>query len=445
MGILRNAFGLGEIVHSSEVVDGVLAAFAVDEGSIDPAVFGLTTYAASAPRAPRMDRATAMQVPAVKRSRDLVCTSSGGLRLRLKRAQDGAYGAWSLFDQPERDTPRSVTMTRLFEDMFFEGVAWWDVTEFGWHTYPSFVRRLAPGRVAVTDGRVYVDGRERRDAAHTLIRFDSPNDALLSAGARAIRTCLMLDQAAANMADGVPPADFFTPGEGMDPATTDAEIVDMLDKWQASRRARSTGYVPAALEYHAGGWSPEQLQLADARQHAVLEIARVAGVDPEELGVSTTSRTYSSDWSRRKGFLDFTLGGYLNAVSDRLRMTDVTPNGYEPEIDLDGFLRSDPLARYTAYKAGIEAGALDPAEVRQAEGKPELKAPPAAPVDPAVQGALDLAKAAPSLAQAPGLPALVEQLRALMAGSKAPELPEAPPAGPAIVREINPPAREESA
>jgi len=371
---MRSLFGLGEAVATAEAL---APEFAVDESAIDPAVFGLTAYASNGntPRAARIDRATAMQVPAVKRSRDLVCASSGGLRLRLKRETDGAYGAWSLFDQPERNVPRSVTMTRLFEDLFFESVAWWEVTEFGFHTYPSYVQRLDPRRVVVNDGRVYVDGRERRDAARSLIRFDSPNDGILIAGARAIRTCLLLDQAAANMADGVPPADYFTPGEGFDPATTDAEIVDMLNAWQAARRSRSTGYVPAALDYHTGGWSPEQLQLADARQHAVLEIARVAGVDPEELGVSTTSRTYSSDWSRRKSFLDFTLGAYLNAVTDRLVMPDVTPRGYVPEIDLDGFLRSDPLARYSAYKAGREAGALTPEEVRAAEGKPPIAAP----------------------------------------------------------------------
>jgi hypothetical protein len=364
---MRSLFGLGEAVAVAET----LPEFAVDAEAIDPAVFGLTAYASNGntPRAARIDRATAMQVPAVKRSRDLVCSSSGGLRLRLKRTLDGAYGAWSLFDQPERNVPRSVTMTRLFEDLFFESIAWWDVTEFGFHGYPSYVQRLEPTRVNVNNGKVYVDGRERRDAARTLIRFDSPNDGLLIAGARAIRTCLLLDQAAANMADGVPPADYFTPAEGFDPATTDAEVIAMLDAWQAARRSRSTGYVPAALDYHTGGWSPEQLQLADARQHAVLEIARVAGVDPEELGVSTTSRTYSSDWSRRKSFLDFTLGAYLNAVTDRLVMPDVTPRGYEPEIDLDGFLRSDPLARYTAYKAGVEAGALTYPEVRAAEGK----------------------------------------------------------------------------
>lgn len=374
---IRDLLRLGQAV---EAVDATAAEFAVDE-SLDPGVYSVTTYVSNGntPRAPRIDRATAMQVPAVKRARDLVCGASGGLALRFKRTADGAYGSWSLFEQPERNVPRSITMTRLFEDLFFEPESWWDVVEFGYHGYPSYVDHLAPGRVTQTGGRVYVDGKERRDAARTLIRFQSPTDGLLIAGARAIRTCLLLDQAAANMADGIPPADYFTPGEGFDPATSDDEVIEMLNRWQVARRARTTGYVPAALDYHAGGWSPKDLQLGEARQHAVLEIARAAGVDPEELGVSTTSRTYSSDWSRRKSFLDFTLGMYLNAVTDRLRMPDVTPRGYEPEIDLDGFLRSDPLARYQAYSAGLAAGALTPDEVRGAEGKAPIEAPAEAP------------------------------------------------------------------
>jgi hypothetical protein len=38
--------------------------------------------------------------------------------------------------------------------------------------------------------------------------------------------------------------------------------------------------------------SAEELQLADARNLAITEIARLCGVDPEDLEISTTSRTY---------------------------------------------------------------------------------------------------------------------------------------------------------
>ena len=371
---------LAEAIDAAETVSADLA-FAVDADSIDPAVFGLTGgYAATPARAPKIDMATAMQVPAVKRVHDLTCVVPGGIPLELADQTGRVVKNWGLFTQPERNVPRAVTMTRLFEDLRFEKIAWWRILEFNRVNFPDKVERLAPARVQVNEssGKVYVDGKEER--SDRLIRFDSSSGGLLTDGARAIRTCLHLDAAAANMADGVPPAEYFTPGEHMDPSISDTAIIEMLDRWQIARRARSAGYVPAALEYHTGGWNAKDLQLAEARQHAVLEIARLGGVDPEELGVSTTSRTYSSDWTRRKAFLDFTLGGPLNAVRDRLNMPDVTPEGFVSRFKLEVFLQTDPLARYQTYKAGLEVGAIDPDEVREMEGKAPLARPPAAPL-----------------------------------------------------------------
>ena len=95
--------------------------------------------------------------------------------------------------------PRSVTMSRTFEDLLFEGVAWWRITEDAWTTYPNRVVRLDPRSVTVKkDQKVYVkrSGESQGTAEEwvpddRLIRFDSPYDALLTAGARAIRTCLV--------------------------------------------------------------------------------------------------------------------------------------------------------------------------------------------------------------------------------------------------------------
>lgn len=353
--------------------------FAVDRDAIDPAVFGLESYAVTAAPAPRIDRRSAMQVPAVKRSRDLIAGSIGGLPLDLFNAQREPVVS-NLFTQPEKAVPRSVSMTRLVEDLLFEGLGWWRITEFGWHGYPVKVKRLHPSQVTEANGRHYVDGRPVPDAE--LIRFDSPNDPLLVAGARAIRTCLSLETAAQQAADGAPPVDYFVPAEGVDPAT-DTEIVDVLDAWQQARRARRTGYVPAALDYKIAGWSPEQLQMAQARQHAVLEIARIAGIDPEELGVSTTSRTYANQQDRRKAFLDFTLGGYVNAIEDRLGMGDVTPRGYYTRFNFSAFLRTDDKTRFESYKLGLEVGAIAPAEIRPLEDRTPL--PPATtPEEPAM-------------------------------------------------------------
>jgi len=354
--------------------------FAVDADSIDPAVFGLTSYASPTSPAPRIDRRSAMQVPAVKRSRDLIAGTLGGLPLDLfGPGQTPSRSA--LFEQPEKDTPRSVTLTRTLEDLLFEGVAWWRVLEFGWHGYPVKVRRLDARTVNVRkDGKVYLRANgEMQGSAEEwipddqLIRFDSPSDALLVAGARAIRTCLALDAAASRYSEGAPPIDYFTPAEGADPAD-DTEIIEILNQWRDARQTRSTGYVPAALKYNIGGWSPEQLQLADARQHAVLEIARLAGIDPEDLGVSTTSRTYANMFDRRKQFIDFTLGGYRQAVEDRLSMGDITPGGYYAKFALSAFLRSSDKERMETYEIGLRVGAYTKQEIRALEDRPPLTA-----------------------------------------------------------------------
>lgn len=340
--------------------------FAIEPVSVTAfEIGGSTDVASNVTAASRVSRTLAIQVPAVKRVRDLTCNAAGVSPLRLRNAGTGAIVPWSLFDQPEKGRARSITMTRTYEDLLFEGEAWWYTTEFGWHGYPNFVIRMAPGRVKVDEsqGVVYIDGKPATaDDLNRLIRFESPNDALLVAGARAIRTLLMLEHAAALLSNGIPPTEYFTPSEGMDPATTDAEIIAMLDQYIEQRRKRKVGYIPAALDYHTGqGFNAEQLQLAESRQHAVLEIARLASVDPEEVGVSVTSRTYANMFERRKQFTDFTTGPYQVAVEGRLRMPDVTPRGTEPFTDLDAFLGSNPATPAAAPARALPAGQENPA------------------------------------------------------------------------------------
>ena len=103
---------------------------------------------------------------------------------------------------------------------------------------PRSVDVRADGRVKVTMRRppgIADEVADRRE----LIRFDSPNDALLVAGARAIRTCLALDAAAQRYADGAPAVDYFTPTDGADPADDDEIDSRLLDAWQAARAGRA--------------------------------------------------------------------------------------------------------------------------------------------------------------------------------------------------------------
>lgn len=384
MGFLRSIFGPGAGYQPPATAER--GGFAVDQESIPATILGLESYSDSVPVAPRIDRKSALQVPSVKRSRDLIAGSIGQLPLTLS-APDRRTVPAVLLEQPEADRTRTWTLTRTVEDMLLDGIAWWRVLERDSRGYPTKVRRLDPRTVTVQkDGKVYVSkGRQHSGMANEwvedrdLIRFDSPNEGLLTAGARAIRTCLRLEAAAANYAEGAPPVDWFESSDGVDPD----DPQQLVDDWAQARKVNATPYIPTGITYKRDGWTPKELQLVEAREQASLEIARAAGVDPEELGISTTSRTYANMFERRKAFLDFTLGPFMSAIEQRLSMGDVSPRGYSARFDLDAFLRSDPAGRYAAYAAGLAVGAITPEEIREAEGRPLDTLPPDPTAEPA--------------------------------------------------------------
>jgi hypothetical protein len=349
--------------------------------------------------APRISRTEALQVPAVLRSRNLIAGTLARLPIHIRDKDRNIASPTTLLDQIDPDIPNVVTVANTYEDLLFEGISWWRVLEFGWHDYPTFAEHISPNRVhvqgwippvngsspsnAVGPARVYIDGYPVND--NQVIRFDSPNPPLLVHAARAIRTCLTLDRTAAGYSDQPIPLGYFTPKDGLRPKEDDASVGTLLDRWEAARSRRVYGYVGAAWELKTLQFNAEQIQLAEQRQHAVLEIARAAGIDPEDLGVSTTSRTYQNAEQRRLDLVDFTFAPYMSAIEQRLSMRDVLPRGYTAKVNLDGFLRGDTKTRMQTYEIGKGVGAYTEDEIRELEDRPNLtpaqrarNAPPAA-------------------------------------------------------------------
>jgi phage head maturation protease len=338
----------------------------------------------------RVTRDEALSVPAVQKGRNLVC-SIATLPLRQLDGNNREVPS-ALLQQIDLDVPNVVTLAQTLEDLVFESIGWWRITGFGPDGFPLTARRLDPDTVSLNPpgGRspaplpsgedprqavVYVDGKEV--SASLMIRFDSPNPAVLKVGGRAIRRALALDKAAKMYADDPRPQDYFSPAEGADPADDD-EIKDILGKWRESRRKRATGYVPAALTYNTvDSPSPADLQLVELQRQASLDIANAFGVDPEDLGISTTSRTYANAVDRRRDRINDVLAPYMRAITDRLSMGDVTQRGRRVVFNLDDYLKSNPTERWAVYKTGKEIGVLSAEEIR---GMEEL--PPGAPPEP---------------------------------------------------------------
>lgn len=330
-----------------------------------------------------ISRREALAVPAVKRARDLICGGIGQFPLILI-GPDGKQQDWSLLNQPESGVPRSVTITRTIEDMLLNERAWWRTTHVGWHTKPAQVVRLEADTVTVVPKYVnYPEGQAKVwPEIPDLIRFDSPNGGLLTASP-GIRAYIALSRIAMQAVDGAPPIDWFTAGDDDDDPEDD-EVKEHLSDWATARRLRRTAFVPKHLKYNRDGFNPEQLQMAAAREFAITEIARLTGIDAEELSVSTTSRTYFNAQDRRRDRLESVLGPYMTAVEGRLSMEDVTPRGYVTKFDTSSYLRLDDQAAAQTDATLIGAKVLSPLEAREKrgldpEGAPAPDAPAAAP------------------------------------------------------------------
>jgi HK97 family phage prohead protease len=332
--------------------------------------------------APRVGRLEALSVPAVQQGRRLIC-SIATLPL-VQRGPDNTVARNPLLEQFDEDVANVVHLTQTVEDLVFEGVAWWRITGFGSDGFPTRVRRLDPGTVSMQpptganaplpagyDPRgsvVWVDGKQV--PTDELIRFDSPNPAVLVVGGRAIKRAILLDETARLYADDPRPLDYFTPGPNAE-EVDDAEIGELLGKWRAARKKRSTAYMPKALEYKTVDTpSPNDLQLVQLQKQAALDIANAFGVDPEDLGISTTSRTYANAVDRRRDRINDVLSPYMRAITDRLSMGDVTRRGYTVVFDLDDYMRANPTERWSVYEKALNLGVLSREEVRAEEGLP---------------------------------------------------------------------------
>ncbi|WP_409074071.1 phage portal protein [Micromonospora chalcea] len=337
--------------------------------------------------APRTGRTEALSVPAVQRGRNLICSISTLPLVQYGPNREVVRNA--LLEQIDPDVPNVVTLAQTVEDLLFEGISWWRITSFAADGFPTSARHIEHGLVSLhpPSGQspsplpsgfeprgavVWVDGV--RTPADRVIRFDSPNPALLKVAGRAVRRAVLLDQAAAMYADDPRPLDYFSPAEGADPVGDD-DIEEILRKWIATRKRRGTGYVPAALKYNTVDQpTPADLQLVELQKRVSLDIANALGLDPEDLGISTTSRTYQNATDRRQDRINDVLSPYMRAITDRLSMGDVTKRGYRVEFDLDDYMRADPRTRWDVYEKAKNMGAITVDEIRAEEKLPSLPA-----------------------------------------------------------------------
>ena len=347
-----------------------------------------------------VSRADALKATAVLRARNLIAGVAATLPLerRDRTTREVVPGDW-VGVQPNDQVEDTVTFAHTYEDLFFHGASYWRVLTRTSDRMPLTAEHLnfrsvspmpglefsPPSRNVsedfqwAPDSPILVDGLVARPGE--IIRFLSPNPPLLKHAGKAIRTLLVLDAISSEYASNPLPFGYFKDADDADDSMDDEEVKELLNRWEDARRKRKWGYIGSGLELNMLQWpDPQKLQLAEARNHAVLEIARASGLQPEDLAtvVEGTSRTYQNAEQRRLDLIDFTLAPYLSSVQDRLSMNDITPRDMHVRYNVAAYAKADFGARMTAYETGIRAGVIMPNEPRGWEGWPDLPDPPPA-------------------------------------------------------------------
>lgn len=157
----------------------------------------------------------------------------------------------------------------------------------------------------------------------------------------------------------------------------------IAEGWQGVKNAGGLLILDQKASYAALGITPESLEMLAARRFSAEEIARLFGVPPPIVGIWDHS-TFTNSETAGRWFAQFTLAAWIRKLEDAFRRAVFSVEDratHALEIDLSGFLRGDPEARWRAWDIAVRNGVLSPNEIREVEGWNPRAETPAAPME----------------------------------------------------------------
>ena len=315
-----------------------------------------------------MDRALAMQVPAVARCRNLIAGVISYLPLELYKKSTGAeLGSPVWLEQPDIRQPRSVTISATIDSLIFYGVSYWRVTEvFASDLRPARFEWVSNLRVNAqlnpkgTEVMYYtIDGLQvPMSGPGSLITFQGLIQGVLQTAGRTIQSALDIERAAA-VAAQTPMATGYLKNTGAD--LPEDHVQGLLATWKASRASRSTAYLTSTLSYESVGFSPKDMMYNEASQYLATQVARAMNVPAYYISADmNNSMTYQNIIDGRKEFVAYSLQPFICAIEDRLSMNDITANGNVVKFNIEeSFLRADTMKRLEAIEKMLTLGLID--------------------------------------------------------------------------------------
>ena len=323
----------------------------------------------------QVTRIQALQVPAIKRCRDLIAGTIASIPLEYYKKSTGEMISpprW--VEQPSKHQPRFETLYFTLDSLLMFGISYWQITE----TY------LEDGRMAnaqwVSNSRVtfntdsvnnfvteyYLDGvKLPMSGIGSLITFQK-DEGILAVGGTTIKAALDA-QHSASIALQTPSATGFLKNTGADLPPN--EVSGLLAAWKRARQNNGTAYLTSTIDYQTIGFSPKDMGYSDAIQNLATECARLCSVDPYYVSASqNTTMTYANVQDERKQMVAFTLQPYVSAIESRLSMDDISTAGHYVKFSLDdSFLRTEPMERLMVLEKMLALGLITTEQAMEME------------------------------------------------------------------------------
>ncbi|MCM3577444.1 phage portal protein [Micrococcus luteus] len=380
MGVLQRVFGIG----------GDAAAVQAAYDRMFPDALPLATWEESEPltrltiedlygrpRLPWVTRSEALTVSSVAKGRQIIAGKIASFPLVAMQGTTTNNRPPTWATHPEAGRPRYQTILWTVDMMLFYGRAWWVVTDRYATGYPSRFR-LVPEHNATIDtaGRL-THAFGEPVAAGDVVRIDGPHEGILHTSQKVLRQAVAIEDAASRAADNpVPSIELHQTNEA---ELTDKEIDALVAAWSAARRGANGGvaYTSQGIEARTHGQAAEQLLIA-GRNTAALNVARVMGLSAwavdASLDGSGASMNYQSVPARSRELVEYGLQPYMDAITARLSMPDVSPEGQWVRFDTTSLTRGTFKERMDGYKAAIDAGIYSREECRAMESNQPMEA-----------------------------------------------------------------------
>lgn len=157
---------------------------------------------------------------------------------------------------------------------------------------------------------------------------------------------------------------------------TEEQAVRLKDQFEKGSKGLRNAHRPAILtagaKFQKIASDPQQSQLVESREFAVIEVARIFKIQPALLGVMQSgSMSYASVEQQHIQFVTLTLRPYISKIEEQY--SRLLPGEAFIRFNMEGLLRGDLASRFAAYSQGIQAGFLSINDIRTLEDLPPIE------------------------------------------------------------------------